>query len=151
MNIWIFLFFFAIAAGLVVLFVVGTSCGVSQRISHEDACDPYAPKEKKQEVQPVLVPVINFNGNVGWGWMAQLPIYGDENGSVKPIVVGTSCGVSQRISHEDACDPYAPKEKKQEVQPVLVPVINFNGNVGWGWMAQLPIYGDENGSVKPKC
>lgn len=54
MNIWIFLFFFAIAAGLVVLFVVGTSCGVSQRISHEDACDPYAPKEKKPEVQPAL-------------------------------------------------------------------------------------------------
>lgn len=84
MNVWIFLFFFAIAVGLVVLFVVGTSCGVSQRIAHEDACDPYAPKEKKPEVQPVLVPVINFNGNVGWGWMAQLSIYGDENGSVKP-------------------------------------------------------------------
>ena len=54
MNVWIFLFFFAIAVGLVVLFVVGTSCGVSQRISHEDACDPYAPKEKKPEVQPAL-------------------------------------------------------------------------------------------------
>ena len=47
MNVWIFLFFFVIAAGLVVLFVVGTSCGVSQQITNEDACDPYAPKEKK--------------------------------------------------------------------------------------------------------
>ena len=58
MNIWIFLFFFALAAGLVVLFVVGTSCGVSQRITHEDACDPYAPKEKKNslfELQEGLV------------------------------------------------------------------------------------------------
>lgn len=54
MNIWIFLFFFVIAAGLVVLFVVGTSCGVSQQITNEDACDPYAPKEKKPEVQPTL-------------------------------------------------------------------------------------------------
>ena len=54
MNIWIFLFFFAIAAGLVVLFVVGTSCGVSQQITNEDACDPYAPKEKKPEVEPTL-------------------------------------------------------------------------------------------------
>ena len=53
MNVWIFLFFFVIAAGLVVLFVVGTSCGVSQ-ITNEDACDPYAPKEKKPEVQPTL-------------------------------------------------------------------------------------------------
>ena len=58
MNIWIFLFFFAIAAGLVVLFVVGTSCGVSQQITNEDACDPYAPKEKKNslfELQEGLV------------------------------------------------------------------------------------------------
>ena len=58
MNIWIFLFFFAIAAGLVVLFVVGTSCGVSLQITNEDACDPYAPKEKKNslfELQEGLV------------------------------------------------------------------------------------------------
>ena len=54
MNVWIFLFFFVIAAGLVVLFVVRTSCGVSQQITNEDACDPYAPKEKKPEVQPTL-------------------------------------------------------------------------------------------------
>ena len=48
MNVWIFVFFFAVAIGLVMLFVVGTSAGIPQTIQTADACDPFSPKPEKK-------------------------------------------------------------------------------------------------------
>ena len=53
--IW-FLFFFAVFAGLALLFIAGTHAGTSQKVRTEDACDPYAPppvKVKKTNKVPV--------------------------------------------------------------------------------------------------
>ena len=50
MNIWLIIFFFVVAIGLVMLFVVGTSGGVAQQITSEDACDPYAKKQESNNV-----------------------------------------------------------------------------------------------------
>lgn len=53
MNIWLILFFFVVAIGLVMLFVVGTRGGVAQQITSEDACDPYAPKSEEKPIHEI--------------------------------------------------------------------------------------------------
>ena len=53
MNIWLIIFFFVVAIGLVMLFVVGTSGGVVQQITNEDACDPYAPKSEEKPIHEI--------------------------------------------------------------------------------------------------
>ena len=53
--IW-FLFFFATFTGLALLFIIGTNAGVSQKVSSENACDPYVTlplKVKKDSCVPV--------------------------------------------------------------------------------------------------
>lgn len=53
MNIWLIIFFFVVAIGLVMLFVVGTSGGMAQQITSEDACDPYAPKSEEKPIHEI--------------------------------------------------------------------------------------------------
>lgn len=53
MNIWLIIFFFVVAIGLVMLFVVGTSGGVVQQITNEDASDPYAPKSEEKPIHEI--------------------------------------------------------------------------------------------------
>ena len=44
-----FLFFFAIFVGLALLLIIGTNAGISQKVTSEDACDPYAPPEEEKD------------------------------------------------------------------------------------------------------